>query len=134
MRTIRRRLIRPLQVVVWFLAYCLRPILRLHGFCHYCVHVHNVTSWSFIVMCSEDAPCFKYPTDLQFWTGEFLNVLCGDGLHFHSSFPVCLVLNMWIPCGVAIIEVKNVFLTYCILGKVSDQKPDYNLECPNTTI
>ena len=53
------------------------------------------------------------PTDLQFWTGEFLNVPCGDGLHFHSSFPMCSVLNMWIPWGVAIVEVKNVFLTYC---------------------
>ena len=55
-------------------------------------HAHNVTLWSFFVVCSEDATCFKYPADLQFWTGGFLNVPCGDGLHFYSGFAVCLVV------------------------------------------
>ena len=66
-------------------------------------HAHNVTSWSFL-----SCPCFKYRIDLQFWTGEFLNVPCGDGLHFYSGFAVCLLVYVKI-------KYKNVFLTkyYC---------------------
>ena len=86
-------------------------------------HAHSVTLWSFFVLCSGDATCFKYPTDPKFWTGEFLNIPYGDGLHFYSSFRcvfggVCED-TLWgsyycFLCGACNYK-KNVFLTKYLL-------------------
>ena len=37
----------------------------------------------------------------------FLNVHCGDGSHFYSSFAVCLVVYVKIPCGIAIKSING---------------------------
>ena len=63
--------------------------------CHYVLHMCTMSPHGHLLLCA--LRMLQDPTDLQFWTGEFLNVPCGDGLHFHSSFPMCSVLNMWIP-------------------------------------
>ena len=70
---------------------------------HYVLHLRTMSPRGNFVVCSEDVPCF---TDLQFWISEFLNVPCGDGLHFYSGFAVCLVVYVQVPCGVAIIKYK----------------------------
>ena len=114
-------------MVVWFLVHHLDSILRLHGFCHYVAHyvlcMHTMSPCGHFLSCSEDAPCFKYPTDLQFWTGKFLNVPCGDGLHFNSSFAVCLVVYK-IPCEIAI-KVYNT--RKCIFDKAFTIIPNAHL-------